>query len=78
MVIKSIKFVLAGLPPPPIATRVDDDNAVRYTFAANKSPKSSAFPVVAMVMNSIVLVSIGTDQPIIYMLWKKQCKSFNS
>ena len=48
------------IPPPPATTpRVGDENPVgpKSLVAANKSPKSFAFPNVAIVIKSIVLVA---------------------
>ena len=43
-----------GAPPPVTTPRIVSVNPAPYLIAAGKSPKSVPFPVVAIVMNSIV------------------------
>ena len=55
-------FVFDG-PPAPNNPRVEFEQDPKKVLANVKSPKSCAFPVVAMVINCIVLVTPGALPP---------------
>ena len=50
MVMKSITFVAVGSPPPPKIPRVEEAHPPLAYLLVNKSPKSTAFPVDAIVI----------------------------
>ena len=50
-----------GVVPPSINERVWLDAPFKYPLPASKSPKSVAFPLVAIVMKSIIFVLLGVD-----------------
>ena len=53
-------FTADGFNPPPRTPRVGDATAPRgYSRASIVSPKSTAFPIDAIVIKSITLVSLG-------------------
>ena len=53
---KSITSLLPGANPPPLTARVDDDDDPPPPTETVRSPKSAAFPLVAMVMKLILLL----------------------
>ena len=54
-------FTFEGVAPPEKTPRVDEKRLATVVIADVASPKSVAFPVVAIVMNSITLVILSPD-----------------
>ena len=52
-----------GVPPPPITPRVGDEVAPEYVVAAAIEPKFVELPLVAIVIESIVLIRVGAVFP---------------
>ena len=49
--------------PPPLIARVGDDAAKFLDLATVVSPKSVAFPAVAIVIKSILFTTLGVNHP---------------
>ena len=62
-VVAIVKNSIALLSPPPNTARVGDANEPTDDFAEVVFPKSDAFPAVAIVIKSIVSVTLGDPPP---------------